>query len=389
MEKIKTRLDINCQHLWLLAVFAVILVGCGSRNKGATEVVFDRTVYEPQYASGFRILGNEESESYVIEVTDPWEGADSVTFRLLVLAEGEEVPDDFDGQVLKGKAGRIVAMSSTNVAMLDALGKTPEIVGISGKRFISSSNVKSRLADIADVGYEGQMDYEALIASRPDLVLLYGVQGASAMENKLRELGIPYLYVGDYLEESPLGKAEWVVAIAAVVSSVDEGVKVFSELPPRYNSLRDSLASLNLPPVKVLVNAPYADSWLLPPTGSYGSRLIADAGGKILTRGKISDNVIPVSREEALLIAGEADFWLNPGNVQSLGELDRLAPGFLNTGCVTKGGVFNNNRRSTPGGGNDYFESGVMHPDVILLDLVRIFHPERFPGPLYYYQRLE
>lgn len=379
----------RCLLPLLAALMVVALGGCGSHSKGDATLEFDREIYVPEYASGFRILGAEGRESFIIEVTDPWEGADSVVFHLLVLADGEDIPSGYKGQVLRGKAGSIVAMSSTNVAMLDALGKTSAIVGISGKRFISSPAVKSRLDNIADVGYEGQMDYEELVSARPDIVLVYGVQGASATEGKLRELGIPYLYVGDYLEESPLGKAEWVVALAAITSTIDAGRKIFADIPVRYNSLRDSLAALDLPPVKVLMNAPYADSWLLPPTGSYGARLIADAGGEILTGGKVSDNVIPLSREEASLIAGEADYWLNPGNVGSLDELDRLVPGFMNTRCVKNGGVFNNNLRSTPGGGNDYFESGVMHPDIILSDLVKILHPDRFSGKLYYYRRLE
>ena len=64
------------------------------------------------------------------------------------------------------------------------------------------------------MGYDGNMNYERLLSLSPDIVLLFGVSGASAMEPKLRELGIPYAYMGEYLEQSPLGKAEWLVAVA-------------------------------------------------------------------------------------------------------------------------------------------------------------------------------
>ncbi len=370
------------------ALLAVLLCCCTGKPKVDNSEIFNREVYKPEYASGFRILGCDGMKSIMIEVSDPWEGADSVRFSLLVVADGEDVPAGYEGQVLRGKARRIVAMSSTNVAMLVALGKASDIAGVSGKRFISAPEVRARLDSIADVGYEGQVDYEALIACHPDIVLLYGVEGANSMEGKLKELGIPYMYVGDYLEESPLGKAEWIVALAAITSNVDEGKRVYRDIPARYNALRDSVAALGLAPVKVLMNAPYADSWLLPPAGSYGERLIADAGGKILTGGKKTSGVIPVTREEAYAIAREADIWLNPGNVHCLAELERLAPGFASTRCVQRGGVFNNNLRSTPGGGNDYFESGVMHPDVILSDLTKILHPDRFHGELVYYHKL-
>lgn len=74
--------------------------------------------------------------------------------------------------------------------------------------------------------------------STPDLVLLYGVNGASSMEGKLKELNIPFMYVGDYLEESPLGKAEWLVALAEVAGKRTEGENVFADIPVRYNALK-------------------------------------------------------------------------------------------------------------------------------------------------------
>ena len=65
------------------------------------------------------------------------------------------------------------------------------------------------------MGYDSNIDYELLTALRPDLVLVYGIAASSGMETKLLELNIPYLYMGEYIEQSPLGKAEWLVALAA------------------------------------------------------------------------------------------------------------------------------------------------------------------------------
>lgn len=90
--------------------------------------------------------------------------------------------------------------------MLDAVGAANTVVGVSGIEYISNPEIQARRDSIGDVGYEGNINYELLLSLDPDLVLLYGVSGESSMEGKLRELGIPFMYVGDYLEESPLGR---------------------------------------------------------------------------------------------------------------------------------------------------------------------------------------
>ena len=91
--------------------------------------------------------------------------------------------------------------------MLDAVGASPRIVGVSGRESIANGYVAAHPDRVGDVGYDGNVNYERLLSLRPDLVLLFGVNGASPMEPKLRELGIPFCYIGEYLEESPLGKA--------------------------------------------------------------------------------------------------------------------------------------------------------------------------------------
>lgn len=374
-------------QLAVVALCAIVVAACGRKSVSLED--FDKPVYMLEYASGFDIQGADSKQSVLLTVTNPWQGADGIAVQLFIARDGETAPEGFDGQVLEGDADRIVAMSSTHIAMLDAIGEVDRVVGVSGIDYISNPDIQARRDRIGDVGYEGNINYELLLSLDPDLVLLYGVNGASGMEPKLRELGIPFMYVGDYLEESPLGKAEWMVALSEVVGCRSEGEKVFAEIPVRYNVLRKKVADNVLDAPSVMLNTPYGDSWFMPSTESYVARMVKDAGGDYIYKKNTGNASVPIDLEEAYLLASQADMWLHVGMANTLDELRAACPKFIDTRCFRGGQVYNNNARTNAAGGNDYFESGVVHPELVLRDLIKIFHPELVEEDFVYYKRLK
>ena len=174
------------KNLSLILLLVLTFTGCHDKSSKLAD--FNRAVYTPEYASGFDIKGADGKKSVLVTVTNPWQGADSITTNLFIARDDEEVPADFTGQMLKGDAERIVCMSSTHIAMLDAIGETARVVGVSGLDYISNPDIQARRDSIGDVGYEGNINYELLLSLDPDLVLLFGVNGASAMESKLKGL---------------------------------------------------------------------------------------------------------------------------------------------------------------------------------------------------------
>lgn len=373
-----------------LFVLAITIVSCGANGNSSVSTYAD-SIYLPEYASGFRILGAEGRSSVIIESVNPWQGADSVVTRLFIARDGEEPPQGFEGQVIEGDARRIVAMSSTHIAMLDVIGETARVVGVSGMDFISNDAVRSRRDSIGDVGYDGNVNYELLLSLQPDIILLYGTNGASGMEPKLKELGIPYVYIGEYLEDSALGKAEWIVAVAEIVGKRDEGIKAFSAIPERYNAIREKAANClkHSSRPKVMINLPYGDSWFMAPTGSYLVRLIEDAGGDYIYKKNNSNESRPIDLEEAFMLVSASDKWINVGQTRSLDELRKNYPKFAATKPVLSGEVYNTTGRVAANGANDYWERGVVEPDVVLRDMVMIFHPELADSDLVYYEKLK
>ncbi len=371
----------------LLTILLLIFAGCHENSSTLDD--FNKSLYTPKYASGFDIKGAEGKSSVLITLSNPWQGAEDVSMQLFIARDGENIPEGFAGQVLKEEAKRIVAMSSTHIAMLDAIGMGERIVGVSGIDYISNANIQARRNAIGDVGYEGNINYELLLSIEPDLVLLYGVTGANSMEMKLNELEIPYIYLGDYLEESPLGKVEWMVALSEIVGVRDNSETMFGEISDRYNALKQKVvASVNNAPT-VMLNTPYGNSWFMPSTSSYAIQLITDAGGSYIYKKDTGNKSTSIDLEEAYLLASEADMWLNVGMANTLNELKATCPKFADTRCFMEGKVYNNNARVTAAGGNDYYESAVANPDIVLRDLVKIFHPELVEEDFVYYKQLK
>lgn len=374
--------------LLTLALAAALVSGCsGSAEHSLND--FTTSVYTPSYASGFDIRGTEKDASTLITVRNPWQGGNQVEQHLILLRGKAQAPENGELQAVKAPVRRVVCMSSSHIALFDATGQVDRVVGVSGLDYIANPRIRQRAqqGEVRDVGYDTNLNFELLAALQPDLVLLYGISGENTtITGKLRELGIPYLYIGDYVEESPLGKAEWLVAAAELCDRREAGADTLRRIASRYNAIKTRLDPADARP-KVMLNTPYRDTWFMPSIRSYMVRLIEDAGGSYVYTKNHSNASVAVDLEEAYLLAHEADFWINVGACNSLGELTAQNPKFADVPAVVDRCVWNNNRRQTPGGGSDFWESGVVRPDVILRDLRTILCGGS--DSTYYYKRLE
>lgn len=370
----------------LALLFLVVIITACSSERPSLEA-FDRVLYTPRHAVGFTLTATAEGSSTLLTTASPWQGATEPT-HLLIRRNGEPLPKGYTGPVMEGEAERIVCMSSSYVAMLDKVGAVETVVGVSGIDFVANPYVKSHRQTIGDVGYDGNINYELLVALDPDIVLLYGVSGASEIELKLKELGIPYIYIGEYLEQHPLGKAEWMIFVAELVGRRAEAEALISPIEARYEAIATQQYDASKP--RVMFNSPYRDSWFMPPATSYLVQLVTDAGGAYVYTDDGDNRSDVIDLEEAYLLASEADLWLNPGVFFSLEELCQRFPRFADVRSVREGRVWNNNARASREGGNDFWEQGVVEPDVVLRDLQHLLHPELDPTYQFvYHQQLK
>ena len=305
-------------------LLALLGTACGG-SASYTPADFTTEVYTPAYASGFDIRGTERNAATLVTVRTPWQGGSGVEQHLLVLREGIEPPAGFDGQIVKAPVRHVVCMSSSHVAMFDAIGQIRRVCGVSGIDYISNAYVNEHrcCGEVLDVGYDTNLN--------------------------------------------------------------------FGGIAERYRAVKTAVAG-SAPAVrpKVMLNTPYRDTWFMPSSRSFMIRLIEDAGGEYVYTKNDSDTSVAVDLEEAYLLASSADVWLNVGPCNTLAELTAQNPKFAGIPAVRNRMVFNNNRRQTPAGGSDFWESGVIHPDLVLRDLSLILGGKPAEeGELHYYKRLE
>lgn len=126
------------QSIYTFILFSLLfLTSCISNKKTSLEA-FNQDIYTPEYAAGFKILGSTNVQSTLIQVFNPWQGAKEVEMSYFISRNGEQAPTGFTGPTIPAGAKRIVCMSSSYIAMLDALGELKRIVGVSGINYVSN-----------------------------------------------------------------------------------------------------------------------------------------------------------------------------------------------------------------------------------------------------------
>jgi iron complex transport system substrate-binding protein len=331
--------------------------------------------YTPRYANGFCIDTGNGTKT--LTVLNPFQSSKDVAYRYAL----SDTPPT-----------RVICMSTTHTALLRFIGQAECIVGVSGAGHLYDSLLQAacRAGAISDVGYDNTLNVEKIFALQPDVIFAYGIAGEfSATAAKLEELGLQVVYIGEYTENHPLGKAEWAVAFAAFFGCESLAIEKFAPTVAAYEELK-ALAATATPKTKTLLNAPWSDAWFVPGALGNVAQLLSDAGGESAITLRSQRDSYPISIEQAYSSAQTADVWLNPGQAKNLSEMRAMHKLVQSIPAFRRGSVYNSNARVSPQGGSDFFESGTVNPHLILKDVIKILHPDLLPNDtLTYYRQLK
>jgi iron complex transport system substrate-binding protein len=368
-----------------LTIIATLL-GCSpKKNEKVPEIVSDQK--EIKYATGFTI---QQFDNYrLITLNDTWKG--ETTKVRYVLYENEK-PKGVDGAIfIKTPIKSIACMSLTHIAYLEKLGLEKSIVALSGCDYVSSPKIRTLIEAklIHEIGVEQQVNYELLVDESPDVLMGYGIdESSNNYINKLKSLGVNVVLNAEYMETHPLGKAEWIKFVAAFYNEDDRAESLFNKIEKNYLDLLEITKTIQQKPT-VFVGMPWNGAWYVPGGKSFQAQLFKDAGADYLWKENEEKSSLVKAKEVIIDVAFDADFWLNQNSYQSIAEIIGFDGKFKNFNAIKKQHIYNNDNRTNSFSGNDYWESGVINPDMVLKDLIEIFHPEVLDHELFYYRKLE
>ena len=346
-------------------VIVGLILGCSSPKKRDVETKDHSS--QIRYAEKFILQEGE------VLVTEPWPGAvNPIRYPLT------EVPK------------RIVVTSTTHLPYLELLGVEDHLVGFPSTQYISSPKIRARVEEggITDLGPDGRMNLELLLSLQPDAVFAFDMGNESVTLDKVVESGIPVIYNADFLETSTLGRAEWIRFFGAFFDKDQLADSIFNAIAGRYDSLKVLAATVNSRPT-ILSGVMYGDVWFLPGGQNWSGKFFQDAGGQYLWGSDPTSGWLEVSFESVFSKAREADFWIGISTFNTLEELAGQDDRYTHFEAFQNKMVFNYNKRISPSGGYDFFESGYARPDVVLADLINILHPELMTGyETYYFQQV-
>ncbi len=284
---------------------------------------------------------------------------------------------------------RVASLSTTHIPALELIEELKSIKAFSNLNFVYNKAVKEaeKKGDIFELG--SPPSGERLVALKSDVVFSYStseprVEGIS----QLIDLKIPLVFISEFREKHPLARAEWIKVFGLFYGKLDFAHKKFKEIETRYIEVTE-IALKARPKRKVLVGELIKGVWKAPGGKSDLATLISDAGGDYVWADEKSTTMLNLNIEKVLVDSTKTEVWLPQNMAIDLKKLYK-EENYKSIGSLQTLGVYNIVNRMGPDGGNDYWESALMRPDLLIQDLLKIFHPILIPGhDLIWYKNLE
>ena len=336
------------------------------------------------YAHGFIIT---EEPSYTrVQVLNPWQEGELLATYYLVRYDSIVTPSD--GLRLTVPVKRMALTSCTHVGFLKELGRADVICGITDPQLVYNrppeADRPSEEGGWAHLGSAMTPDVERIVRSHPDAVMVSTYAQGDASTAKLRALGLPVVYNNEWTENDPLARAEWIRYVAAFLDCLPEADSIFADVEKEYGKLKVESGKWKEESVSIMSGNNFRGTWYMPSGGTYMGVLFRDAGAEYCFSGDTSHFSIPLSIETVLAQFSEADVWVGcpARTLDELASMDEKHTWFK---AYQTGRVYNFLRRTTPEGANDFWETGVVHPEYVLIDLIHILYPALLPDTTWYF----
>ena len=360
------------------------VTSCGGGNDSVSGSRSDIGI---KYARNLKIE-NVDDEYTLVTLRNPWDTT-KVQAKYALVDKSSQAPRNVpaDAVMVKVPLDKSVVYSAVHMTLLDELGALDAVSGACDVEYIGDPEIKERIRKgvIQDCGNGMTPNMERIITLRPGAVLLSPYENSND-NAKFAGTGIPVVMTADYMESTPLARAEWMRFYGRLYGKGAEADSLFSVVEANYNRVKERNSKIKDKP-SVMFDMIYSNIWNVPTSGSVTGHFIEDAGGVNPFAGYNKAGSVQLSPEEVLFKARNADIWLiryfNADSL-SLNWLAKENPIYSKFKAWKDGKVYVSDTAKT-----NIFVDGSFHPDRILSEMTEIIHPSEKSDSLKYYRKLK
>lgn len=370
-----------------LIILSILLFGCNKKAEDSQLLTPNPSLLTNlDYANNFNI---EHSDNYTtLSILSPWE-ADKVLYTYY-LVKNDTIQTPKDGVKIKVPVDKIAVNSCSHVAYIDALGLTAKIVASTDPGYVYNDNFRNLLSEgkIENLGGSYDMNFEKILKVSPEVLMVTGFKGVDNMAIRAQEAGIPVVYNYEWVEKTVLGRAEWIKFFGELFDLREKADSIFNEIKTEYLRCAELAGSATNKP-KVLSGAPYKGTWYIPGGQTFMAEFYNNSGMDYFYKDNKDNFSLALSLETVMGNFLSSDIWVgvDAKTFEALVSQDERL--MLFKPAKTKK-VYHYLNRTTTTGGNDFWESAMLRPDILLKDFIYIAHPDLLPDwELYYLGELE
>ena len=361
--------------LKLIFLFNLLLL-CGCKQNSSISSDSATTAKnEIQYAKGLEIYHHKGYS--ILMITHPWPDA-KIPFTYILQEKNGIIPDSLQQYPrISVPIQSIVVTSTTHIPALELLGVENTLVGFPNTDFISSPKTRKRIdfGQVKEVGTNETLNPEILIDMAPDVIVSFGLNNSNPTLDNLQKSGLKVLLNGDWNEQSPLGKAEWIKFFGALYGLDAKAKTIFTSIEKEYQTTLALAKKATYKPT-VLSGAMYQDQWFVPQGESWMALFLKESQSNYLWANTNGTGSLTLPFENILEKAQTAEFWIAPGDFSSLKEMNNSNPHYAKFEAFKNKKVYSYALHKGAKGGILFFEWSSTRPDWVLKDLIAIFHPE-------------
>ena len=356
-------------YLTQILLILILFISCKNETKKTEETRPTSTV---KYAHGFDIIKLNDETKLVIKL--PYPGAKEYIEYTLTKQKSSLK------NTIKIPLNSIAVTSTTHIPFLELLNVENKLVGFPNTNFISSEKTRKLINQklVKDLGHPENLNTETLLELNPDVVIGFSLSSSNKVFTTIEKMGIPVILNGDWLEETPLGRTEWIKFFGVLFNKEKEADSIFNVIEKNYLEAKQiAQKSKNKP--TVVSGGLFKDVWYLPAGESFEATFLKDANTNYLWSDSKGKGSLSLNIENVFLKGKDAEIWVSPSFHTSLGNLKEANAVYSEFKAFQSNAVYSYMNTKGETGGIIYFELSPTRPDLVLKDIIKIAHPELLP----------